>query len=102
MKSFDGKKVALNPVLTNIDGLKLTFQTKDSPPLPNLSIPNQDQDMKKSEKTSNYKTSSQLYQEFEVNKANFLASSRVGYFSKFAFKAKMEDYGLSQLCLSDK
>ena len=62
------------------------------------------EDMKNPEKAiaSKFKSRSQLYQELKETKANFVAS-REGYFSKFAFKAKMgEDYGLSQLCLSDK
>ena len=104
VKSFEGKKVALNPVLTKIEGLKLTFQTKNSPPLSSLRISNTDEDMKKSKKaiSSNYKSRSQLYQELKETKANFLAS-KVGYFSKNAFTAKMgADYGLSNLCLSDK
>ena len=90
VKSFEGKKVALNPVLTNIDGLKLTLQTKDSPPLSSLRISNTDKDLKKSEKaiSSNNKSRTQLYQELKETKENVLAS-RVGYFSRNAFEAKM-------------
>ena len=90
VKSFEGKKVALNPVLTNIDGLKLTLQTKDSPPLSSLRISNTDKDLKKSEKaiSSNNKSRSQLYHELKETKEKVLAS-RVGYFSRNAFEAKM-------------
>ena len=91
MKSFEGKKLALNPDLAKIETtptIRLRYN----------------EDMKKPEKAipSKYKSRSQLYQELKETKANFLAS-RVGDFRKIAFKAKMgEDYGLSQLCLSDK
>ena len=91
MKSFEGKKVALNPDLAKIE----------TTPIIRLR-PNED--MKKPEKaiSSKYKSRSQLYEELKETKANFLAS-RVGYFSNFAFKEKMgEDCGLSQLCLSYK
>ena len=43
VKSFEGKKVALDPVLTNIDGLKLNLQTKDKPLLSSLKISNTDE-----------------------------------------------------------
>ena len=51
VKSFEGKKVALDPVLTNIDGLKLNLQTKDSPLLSSLKISNTDEVWAKIEKT---------------------------------------------------
>ena len=103
VKSFEGKKVALDPVLTNIDGLKLTLQTKDSPPLSSLRISNTDKDLKKSEKaiSSNNKSRTQLYQELKETKENVLAS-RVGYFSRNAFEAKMgSDYGPPSLKISN-
>ena len=51
VKSFEGKKVALGPVLTNIDGLKLNLQTKDKPLLSSLKISNTDEVWAKIEKT---------------------------------------------------
>ena len=100
VKSFEGKKVALNPVLTNIDGLKLT---KDSPPLSSLRISNTDKDLKKSEKaiSSNNKRQSQLYHELKETKEK-VSASRVGYFSRNAFEAKMgSDYGPPSLKISN-
>ena len=103
VKSFEGKKVALEPVLTNIDGLKLTLQTKDSPQLSSLRISNTDKVLKKSEKaiSSNNKRQSQLYHELKETKEK-VSASRVGYFSRNAFEAKMgSDYGPPSLKISN-
>ena len=77
VKSFEGKKVALNPVLTNIDEEKAI--------------------------SSNEKSQRQLNQELKETKEKILAS-RVGEFSSNALEAKMRsDYGkpLSRLRISN-
>jgi hypothetical protein len=74
VKSFEGKKVALNPVLTNIDEEKAI--------------------------SSNEKSQRQLNQELKETKEKVLAS-RVGYFSRNALEAKMRsDHGLPSLKIS--
>ena len=76
VKSFEGKKVALNPVLTNIDEEKAI--------------------------SSNEKSQRQLNQELKETKEKVLAS-RVGYFSRNALEeAKMgSDYGPPSLKISN-
>ena len=94
VKSFEGKKVALEPVLTRIDGLKLTIQAKDSTPLSSLRISNTNEELKKSEKalaSNNKSRRRQLYQELKETKEK-------------ALEAKMgSDYGppLSSLKISN-
>ena len=94
VKSFEGKKVALKPVLTRIDGLKLTIQAKDSTPLSSLRISNTNEELKKSEKalaSNNKSRRRQLYQDLKETKEK-------------ALEAKMgSDYGppLSSLKISN-
>ena len=75
MKSFEGKKVFLNPDLAK-------FETPTIRLRPN-------EDMMKPEKatSSKYKSRTQLYQELNENKAKFLAS-RVANKEKIAKKLK--------------
>ena len=89
VKSFEGKKVALNPVL------KLT---KDTPTLSSLRISNANEEKAIS---SNKKSRRQLYQDLKETKENVLAS-RVGYFSRNALEAKMgSDSGSPSLKISN-